>query len=169
MSSYPCSNSLPQAYLADSCNYGARRPDKQVVLNASSGGVGPLPIITTLFAEPLNVVSTTIDTREARSNTNNLLHFSSIINLPLGISVNLNFQIRRSLNDGAPIGVGATYTFSTLVDVLEAESFSFQFFDPDVQPGFYTYSVQLSTNSIIDVTPGCSVNNAVLSVLAVAN
>ena len=27
-------------------------------MNASTGGVGPLPIITTLFADPLNVVST---------------------------------------------------------------------------------------------------------------
>lgn len=143
------------------------REKRQVALNASSGGVGPLPIITTLFAEPLNVVSTTIDTK-GMGNTNNLLHFSSIINLPLGISVTLNFQILRSSRDGA-VGVGATYTFSTIVDVLEAESFSFQFLDEEVEPGFYTYSVQLSTNSIIDVTPGASVNNAVLSVLAVAD
>jgi hypothetical protein len=140
---------------------------RQVALNASSGGVGPLPIITTLFAEPLNVVSTTIDT-SGMGPTNNLLHFSSIINLPLGISVTLNFQIRRSGRDGS-IGVGSTYTFSTIVDILEAESFSFQFLDEAVEPGFYTYSVELSTNSIIDVTPGATVGNAVLSVLAVAD
>ncbi|MCI1954896.1 MAG: DUF4489 domain-containing protein [Oscillospiraceae bacterium] len=141
---------------------------KDVALNASSGSVGPLPIINTLFAEPINVVSTTIDTR-CIGPTNNLLHFSSIVNLPVGISVTLNFQIRRSVDDGASIGVGSTYTFSTTVTVLEGESFSFQFFDQDVQPGFYTYSVQLSTNSLIDVTPGLSINNAVLSVLAVSN
>lgn len=113
------------------------------------------------------MVSTTIDTRELGS-TNNLLNFSSIINLPLGISVTLNFQIRRSSSEGGTIGVGGTYTFSTIVDVLEAESFGFQFFDANVIPGFYTYSVELSTNSIIDITPGVSVNNAVLSVLAVS-
>ena len=159
MYNFQCSdpNSGPSSY----------RERRQVALNASSGGVGPLPIITTLFAEPLNVVSTTIDT-SGMGNTNNLLHFSSIINLPLGISVTLNFQIRRSSRNGA-VGVGATYTFSTIVDVLEAESFSFQFMDEEVEPGFYTYSVELSTNSIIDVTPGASVNNAVLSVLAVAD
>ena len=167
MNSYQNSNSLAQALLADHRDsFNDRRSEKQVALNAASGGVGPLPIITTLFAEPLNVVSTTIDTR-GMGQTNNLLNFSSIINLPLGISVTLNFQIRRSINGGAPIGVGATYTFSTIVDVLEAEAFSFQFFDADVEPGFYTYAVDLSTNSFIDVTPGCSVNNAVLSVLAV--
>ncbi|NLJ30278.1 MAG: DUF4489 domain-containing protein [Clostridiales bacterium] len=142
-------------------------PRRQAALNASSGGVGPLPIITTLFAEPLNVVSTPIDTT-GMGKTNNLLNFTSIVNLPLGISVTLNFEITRSLNGGAPVNVGATYTFSTVVDVLEAEAFSFQFFDPDVAPGFYTYSVQLSTNSVIDITPGAAVQNAVLSVLAVA-
>jgi hypothetical protein len=162
MSNYLCSNNLAQGLLPESTRTG-----RQAALNASSGSVGPLPIITTLFAEPLNVVSTGIDTRGMQK-TNNLLNFTSIINLPIGVSVTLNFQIRRSLNGGAPIGVGSTYTFSTLVDVLEAESFGFQFLDPDVEPGFYTYTIQLSTNSIIDITPGASVNNAVLSVLAVA-
>ncbi len=160
MSNYQCGDSL-------SPYYDGYKVKKQVALNASSGGVGPLPIITTLFAAPLNVVSTSIDTRNM-NNTNNLLNFTSIVNLPLGISVTLNFQIRRSSNDGGTIGVGSTYTFSTIVDVLEAEAFSFQFMDADVEPGFYTYSVELSTNSIIDITPGCSINNAVLSVLAVA-
>ncbi len=141
-------------------------PRRQVALNANSGGVGPLPIITTLFASPLNVVSTSIDTRNIGV-ANILLHFSSIINLPLGISVTLNFEIRRSSSESGTIGVGSTYTFSTLVDVLEAEAFSFQFLDSDVEPGFYTYSVELSTNSIIDITPGASVQNAVLSALAV--
>lgn len=141
---------------------------RQAALNASSGGVGPFPIVTTLFAEPINVVSTTIDTRDM-SRTNNLLTFTGIVNLPVGVSVTLNFQLRRSLNDGTGVSVGSTYTFSTIVTVLEAEAFSFQFLDADVLPGFYTYTVQLSTNSIIDITPGVSVNNAVLSVLAVAD
>lgn len=147
------------------CDFSSSK-NKQVVLNASGGSVGPLPCITTLFAEPINVVSTTIDTRGMKS-TNNLLLFTGIVNLPLGVSVTLNFQIRRASKDGSSIGVGSTYTFSTVVDVLEAEAFSFQFMDEEVEPGFYTYSVELSTNSIVDITPGCSVHNAVLSVIAV--
>ncbi len=139
--------------------------ERQAVLNASSGGVGPLPIFTTLLASPLNVVSTTIDTT-GMGNTNNLLKFTGIIGLPLGISVTFNFQIQRVFNNGAPIGVGSTYTFSTTVNVLEAEAFSFQFMDADVPEGSYTYAVNLSTNSIVDVTPGATVN-ATLSVLAV--
>ncbi len=141
---------------------------EQAVLNASSGGAGPLPIITTLFADPLNIVSTSIDTRNMVS-ANNLLTFTSIISLPLGISVTLNFQIRRTSSDGTNANVGSTYTFSTLVDVLEAEAFSFQFFDANVTPDFYTYSIELSTNSVIDFTPGLTIQNAVLSILSVAN
>ncbi len=137
-----------------------------VVLSSNTGGLGPLPVITTLFADPINVVSTTIDTEGLRRTTN-LLHFTSIINLPLGVSVTFNFEILRSSEDGSAVKVGPTYTFSTIVDVLEAESFSFQFVDTMLAPGNYTYSVQLSTNSIIDITPGASIMNATLSVLAV--
>lgn len=141
--------------------------ERQVALNASSGGAGPLPLITTLLSSPINVVSTSIDTN-GMGNTNNLLTFTSTISLPLGISVTLNFQIQRVYNNGTPLNVGSTYTFSTTVVVLESEAFSFQFLDSNVPEGHYTYSVNLSTNSIIDVTPGATINNAVLSVLAVA-
>ena len=142
-------------------------PRQQIAINSSTGGVGPLPIITTLFADPLNVVSTSIDTSNMAS-TINLLNFTSIISLPLGISVTFNFEILRSSNDGASVNVGSTYTFSTLVDVLASESFSFQFADIGVAPGNYTYSIQLSTNSIIDITPGATILNATLSIIAAA-
>ncbi len=142
-------------------------PIREVALNAATGSAGPLPIITTLLASPINVVTTSIDTT-GMGNTNNLLTFTSNVNLPLGISVTFNFQITRVVNNGTPMAIGSTYTFSTTVVVLEAESFSFQYFDANVPEGYYTYSVNLSTNSIIDVTPGATISNAVLSVLAVA-
>lgn len=141
---------------------------RTVQLNASTGGAGPLPIITTLLANPINVVDVTIDTNGMRDPAV-LLNFTSIISLPVGISVTLNFEITRSFNGGAPVNVGSTYTFSTLVNILEAESFAFQFFDNNLGAGLYTYSIQLSTNSIIDITPGLTVNNATLSALAVDN
>ncbi len=147
-------------------NYRPEPPRRQVALNSNSGSVGPLPIINTLLAAPISVVSTNIDTRGMGS-TNNLLNFTSAINLPLGISVTLNFQIQRVAENGAPISVGSTYTFSTTVVVLEGEAFGFQFMDYSVPEGFYTYSVNISTNSLIDITPGLTINNAVLSVLAV--
>lgn len=147
----------------------AYRPTRRTAqLNASTGGAGPLPIITTLLANPINVVDVTIDTNGMRE-PSALLNFTSIISLPVGISVTLNFEITRSFNGGAPVNVGSTYTFSTLVTILEAEAFGFQFFDNNLGAGLYTYSVQLSTNSIIDITPGLTVNNATLSALAVDN
>lgn len=170
LSYYPESFLAPVNTTGTYCFSGPSAPltGRRVALNAATGGVGPLPIFTTLLAAPINVVSTTIDTRGIGT-SNNLLHFTSAISLPIGISVTLNFQIHRSSNGNQPVAVGGTYTFAKTVTVLESEAFSFQFFDPDVLPGFNTYSVELSTNSIIDVTPGCTVNNAVLSVLAVSN
>jgi len=50
-------------------NYGSpiasencQQSRKAAQLNASTGGAGPLPIITTLLANPINVVDVTIDT-----------------------------------------------------------------------------------------------------------
>jgi len=147
---------------------GRRIPGRLVQLNASTGGAGPLPIITTLLANPISVASVTIDAN-GMIDPAVLLNFTSIISLPLGISVTLNFELKRSFNGGAAGPVGSTYTFSTLVDILEAEAFSFQYFDSNLAPGVYTYSVQLSTNSIVDITPGLTVNNATISALAVDN
>jgi len=153
----------------EACLINAVRPQRKLVqLNASTGGVGPLPIITTLLANPINVVDVTIDTNGMREPAV-LLNFNSIICLPVGISVTLNFEIARSFNGGAPVNVGSTYTFATLVNILEAESFGFQYFDNNLAPGVYTYSVRLSPNSIIDITPGLTVNKATLSALAVDN
>ena len=137
----------------------------RVALTAGTGSAGPLPIITTPLSEPLNVVSAGINT-QGFANPGILLTFTGTISLPLGISVSLNFQLIRS-NGTSTIPVGSTYTFSTLVTVLESESFAFQFFDTGLMGGVYTYTEQLSTNSIIDVTPGLTINNATLSALAV--
>ena len=139
-----------------------------VVLNAATGGAGPLPIITTLLADPITVVSTTLDA-DCMCNPSVLLTFTGIISLPLGISVTLNFEVLRLRDHGAPIKVGSTYTFSTLATVLESETFAFQLFDAGLDPGTYTYSVVLSTNSIIDITPGLTIVNATLSALGVDN
>lgn len=140
----------------------------RAVLNAATGGAGPLPIITTLFSDPITVVSVTLDADEL-TDPLILLHFTGIVNLPLGISVTLNFEVLRVKDNGAPIKVGATYTFSTLATALESESFAFQLFDANLDPGTYTYTVVLSTNSIIDITPGLTIVNATLSALGVNN
>ncbi len=146
------------------------RPEENnsVALAAATGGAGPLPIITTLFSEPIPVVSVTLDADQLR-NPSILLHFTGIVSLPLGISVTLNFEVLRIRENGAPIKVGSTYTFSTLATALESEAFAFQVFDDNLDPGTYTYTVVLSTNSVIDITPGLTIVNAKLSALGVSN
>ncbi len=150
------------------CNQRSKTAEKANSAKRVNRGVGPLPLITTLLANPINVVDVTIDAAGMRDPAV-LLDFTSIICLPVGISVTLNFEIARSFNGGAPVNVGSTYTFATLVNILEAESFAFQYFDNNLAPGVYTYSVRLSTNSIIDITPGLTVNKATHSALAVAH
>jgi hypothetical protein len=156
----------------DSCPtsaaYNKRPPAKYAQLNASTGGAGPFPIITTLLADPIPIVDVTIDTTGMR-NPAVLLNYTSVVSLPLGVSVTLNFEVKRTSHNGSPVSVGSTHTFSTLASILEAEAFSFQYFDSNLAPGVYTYSVMLSTNSIIDITPGLTINNATLSALAVDN
>ena len=141
---------------------------EKAVLNAATGGAGPLPIITTLLADPITVVSVTLDA-DKLCNPSVLLTFTGIVSLPLGIAVTLNFEVLRLKDNGSPVKVGSTYTFSTLATVLESESFAFQMFDAGLDPGTYTYSVVLSTNSIIDITPGLTIVNATLSALGIEN
>lgn len=145
------------------CSISPYRRQTQVAFGSGCGGAGPLPVLTSLLADPINVVSASIDTCGMKDVTNHLL-FTSTISLPLGIAVTLNFQITRISEDGCSIRVGPTNTFSTIASVLESETFAFQFVDHNLKPGNYTYSVEISTNSIIDVTPGLTIQNAVLSV-----
>lgn len=146
--------------------YCRRHPEPgEALLSCGSGGVGPLPIINTVLSRPLPVVSTSLDTTRMCS-PRVLLTFTGQINLPLGISVTLNFVITKSCEGGYSQELG-TYTFSTLATILEAEAFSFQYCDCGSCPGCCTYSVEISTNSIIDIVPGLTVTNATLSALAV--
>jgi hypothetical protein len=124
------------------------------------------PDHSTLLAAPINVVDVSIG-RNGMKDPAVLLTFTALSAYRWAF-FNLNFEITKALS-GAPVNVGSTYTFSTLVNILEAEAFSFQYFDNNLAAGVYTYSVQLSTNSVIDVTPGLTVNNATLSALAVDN
>lgn len=140
----------------------------RAVLNAASGGLGPLPSVTTLFTSPFNIVSTSVDTRNLGT-SNNLLHLSGILYLPAGVSVTLSFQFRRVSCSGQSVAVGGTYTLIQSVVAPESRSIDFQLFDSNVQPGFYTYSAELSANSIVTGAPGCTVSNAVLSILAASD
>jgi hypothetical protein len=136
-----------------------------VAFGSATGGAGPLPVFNTLLADPINVVTTSVDSTGMHDVSNHLI-FTGAISMPLGISVTLNFQINRIAEGGGAVRVGPSFTFTTTAVVLESEAFAFQFTDRNLKPGNYTYSVDISTNSIIDVTPGLTINNAVLTVIA---
>lgn len=151
---------------------GVLLPDKvvstpQVLLSSSAGGAGPLPIISTSLSDPINIVSTTVNTC-CLGTANNLISFTGIINIPLALALTLNFQIVRSSCIGGSTNVGPTFTFSEAVSIIGAEAFSFQFVDNNVAPGTYTYSVQLGTGTLV-ASAGVTITNAVLSVLSVAD
>ena len=147
------------------CDCNPQKPGK-AILNCGCGGVGPLPIISTPISNPIPVASVSIDTR-CMENPKVLLHFTAQINLPADAAVNLNFMITRTTKNGCPQHVGGTFTFSDLVAVLEAESFSFQFYDSSPCPDCTTYTVEIEPSSLIAVTAGVTITNATLSALAV--
>lgn len=139
---------------------------QQTVVSSASGSLGPLPTTTTPLASPLNIVSATVDTSCVGA-ASNLLVFSCVVSLPAGATVTLDFQIRRTGGCGCQSSVvGSTYVFTETAAAAVSESFGFQLFDLNVQPGCYTYSVELSANSSVNTT-GVSISNGVLSVLTV--
>lgn len=138
----------------------------RALLNVGSGGIGPMPIISTPLSRPIPVASVSIDTTNL-CNPKVLLTFTSLICLPLDILVNLSFTIVKTVGDGAPQSIGPTNTFAEVASVLESESFSFQYCDCNPAYGNTTYTVQLEPTSLIAVTAGLTITNAVLSALAV--
>jgi hypothetical protein len=125
-----------------------------------------MPIISTPLSRPIPVASVSIDTGNM-CNPKVLLTFTSIISLPADILVNLNFIVVKTVGDGSPQPMGGTFTFAETVSVLESEAFSFQLCDCNPAYDNTTYTVQLEPSSLISITAGLTITNAVLSALAV--
>jgi hypothetical protein len=162
-----CENNFSPRAICCSKPASRKKDAKQVELNVATGGAGPLPILLTPLTNPINIVTTSIDTSDFCNESNNLLHFSAIINLPLAAVVTLNFEIVRVLDDGPAVVVGPAFTFATVAAVAQSVSFNFQYADLEAAPGDYTSSVRLATTSAVTVTAGTTILNATLSVLAV--
>lgn len=140
-----------------------RKDEDEVRVNSNTGSAGPLGIITALTT-PITVVSTTIDTTKMER-PDVLLTFTSIINTPINSAVTLVFQIRRVSREGGSVILGSTFTFTKISAAASSESFSFQFFDRNLRPDLYTYSVELTAGTVTNVA-GVSVTNATLTALA---
>ena len=158
-------NSVTTCDTSRRCHNYSPEPGRSI-LNVGSGGIGPMPIISTPLSRPIPVASVSIDTINM-CNPKILLTFTALIVLPATILVNLNFIIVKTIDCGAPQPIGGTYTFAELAGALESESFSFQYCDCSPSVGGTTYTVQLEPSSLISVTAGLTITNATLSALAV--
>ncbi|MDD3242061.1 MAG: DUF4489 domain-containing protein [Bacilli bacterium] len=138
----------------------------RALLSCGSGGIGPMPIISTHLSRPIPVASVSIDTSRL-CNARVLLTFTSLICLPATILVNLNFIIEKCTDGGCPQEIGGTHTFSELASVLESESFCFQYCDCSPCTSCTTYTVKLAPSSLIAETAGLTITNATLTALAI--
>ena len=146
--------------------YNSSPEPGRVILSCGSGGIGPMPIISTPLSRPIPVCSVSIDTSRL-CNPKILLTFTSLICLPATILVNLNFIIEKCTDGGSPQEIGGTHTFSEIASVLESESFCFQYCDCSPCNSCTTYTVKLEPSSLISETAGLTITNATLSALAV--
>ena len=159
-----CENTL-DTNTSRRCHHHSPEPGRSL-LSCGSGGVGPLPILSTQLSRPIPVASVSIDTTNM-CNPRILLTFTSLIVLPATILVNLNFIIEKTVDGGAPQEIGGTHTFAKLVSVLESESFCFQYCDCSPCTSCTTYTVKLAPSSLIAETAGLTITNATLCALAV--
>lgn len=136
-----------------------------VVMEALEGGAGP--ISAPGLQKPIDVVSTTINTRGV-GYTNPMVHFTGNIRVPKAMDIALYFHIVRSSFKSGTSTIGPTYVFRQIATARGSESFSFQLMDSERSPGIYTYTVELGTDTVVS-EDGVRVTEAVLSVIAVRN
>jgi len=128
-------------------------------------GIGPIPNLTPGFHN-VSVANVAIDTRRL-TNPKVLLTFTCSISSPVGIDVNLNFIIVKTIYHTEPSAIGGPYTFSKTVSSAETESFCFQCCECNPSACNATYLILLSPNSLIEEKTGLAITNIALTALAV--
>ena len=113
---------------------------------------------------PTPVGSVSIDTTGLKNPTV-LLSVTGIINAPIGALPNLTFRIIRCAN-GCSQPVGGSYTYAGTVDLLESNSFAFQYCDCSQCDGCATYTLEITSATIAQA--GTTINTTI-SALAVEN
>lgn len=164
MTVYPAATRAANILLPtpDSCDRDRGRVGVQD-FSSSTGSAGPLPSFPTFLAAPINITSTTV--KVCRPGATNQLVFTGIISIPQGSTVTIYFDVVRSINRGPGVSVGSTFTFSRTAGCFQSESFSFQMTDQADIQGAYTYSVQISPNSLLQNNAGVVLTNCTLSAL----
>lgn len=138
-----------------------------VSLSCGSGVAGPLPIMDLAgasIANPYTVASVTVDLRGMQK-PSVLILFTGLISVPLGALANISFRIVRSCN-GATQAIGGSYGYSSAVDALHSEAFTFQTCDCGVCCDCATYSIEISNATLVQA--GTTISGTV-SAIAVDN
>lgn len=139
-----------------------------VVLNSSTGGAGPLAAVA--LTTPLPIVSVTIDA-DCVCDPSVLLTFTTLIVVPTAVlGSTLSFEVLRTTNIvGTPVNVGPVFTFTSPAAAPAITApFMFQVFDNGLRSGTYTYSVLLTSATVIGID-GVTLLNSTLSALAVSS
>lgn len=136
----------------------------KTIIKSSTGSLGPLSIATSLGSY-LPITSVTFDTKGMKEVSIDL-NFTAQINSPASAASRLIFVIRKTADKGGDQLIGSAYVYANTSTVIEAESFSFHYLDTEVDPGKYTYSIQLDPNSSISGASGVTITNATLTLVA---
>lgn len=134
--------------LSESKNCRMKKAGK-IIASCGCGSAGPLPILDLAGASirnPYSVASVSIDTRKLKNPTV-LIHFTGLINAPIGVVPNITFRIKKCCN-GCSQFVGGSYTSSAAVNTLSGKSFEFQFCDCGDCNGCCTYTVEISNATL---------------------
>lgn len=161
----PCYEKFPEPCHKDECHKKERK-GTEVLINAATGGA-MLPLITTPFTTPIQVVSLTLDP-DCIDDLSVLLNYTSIISVAAAVAMNLTFQVYRAIDDGPPVAIGSSFTFVRTVTAIATYDFGFQVFDKRIEGRTVTYSVVVTSGQLSAATPiVASIMNATLSAVGV--
>lgn len=164
---------MPNAYLCsgntenNGNNSNGCTASHGVVLGCGSGSAGPLPILDLAGASivnPYSVASVTLGMKGLKK-PSVLITFIGLINIPVGALPNISFRLKKACN-GASQSIGGSYNYSSAIDALHSESFSFQVCDCGECCDSVTYTVEISNATLAQA--GTMVSGTI-SALAVDN
>lgn len=136
----------------------------KTIIKSSTGSYGPIIGSNNTLGSFAQITGVTFDTKGLKDVTVNLT-FTAQIASPADATANLLFVVKKSADKGGEMPVGSTYSYINTASVLESETFSFQVTDYCVDPGKYTYNIQLDPNSSVS-DDGIIITNGTLTLTA---
>lgn len=158
-------------------------------LSNGTGSAGPFTVTTgTVFTvpTPVNIVSVSVNVDDFLTDpflnegsccrkSRVLLAFTANVSInPLAVFTTLNYNlVRSSCNSTVILGPLTTFGFTTAPGFPFVVANGFRYLDKNIEPGNYTYSVQIAPGSSVTGLAGLlgasvTINNATLAAIAAA-